>query len=608
MSLPIFQRTIVDSSGNIQPGASVAVRNETTGDLVTIYADREGGTAKANPFIADSEGFATFYVEPGEYQVTATTPAGTITWSHVAIGDTALLQLAQPTGDTLVGSDDGASGSLWSTVAGFIARLRSSAGASVVGFVQAGAGAVQRTLQDKGYEGVSVKDFGAAGDGVLDDGTAMRLLDAALTGAGGTVRVPRATYVIGAQNSYGVRVTNPMAIKGDGGVYTAINPALASATDDTINVSPSTLTDFTNVIFSGFALHNPVNGSRTGKAGIFIDTQAAGSNAALFKLRDLVIGQGSDYGVYHQNLQASNANGGMYGAIIEASAIKGGVKLDVSGDSISLAKNIISGENIGVNASLVAGASLLEIQANNITNKGGAIRLKSGSRFRILGNNIENYDAGAAAQNNAAIVNVSGENGTMFGGVIQQNLVSAFGASNATTLLRVRNSSGTLIQDNVFLNGGSATVGIDIGADCQNIRIGANTFNGAVSTRVIDAGIGTMGVVKTASLQNGWVAFGAGQATLKFIKTTDGMVTMYGAIKDGDRVNGTLIATLPVGFRPSEILRLGVFVINAGTPQPAQITIEADGSVRLNFAQASDQLNINVVFPADGLANAVSAE
>ena len=161
MSLPIFQRTIVDSSGNIQPGASVAVRNETTGDLVTIYADREGGTAKANPFLAASEGFATFYVEPGEYQVTATTPAGTITWSHVDIGDTALLQLAQPTGDTLVGSDDGAGGSLWTTVAGFIARLRSSTGAALVGFVQAGTGAVQRTLQDKARETVSVKDYGA---------------------------------------------------------------------------------------------------------------------------------------------------------------------------------------------------------------------------------------------------------------------------------------------------------------------------------------------------------------------------------------------------------------------------------------------------------------
>lgn len=173
MSLPIFQRTIVDSSGNIQPGASVAVRNETTGDLVTIYADREGGTAKANPFLADSEGFATFYVEPGEYQVTATTPTGTITWSHVAIGDTALLQLAQPAGDTLVGSDDGASGSLWTTVAGFIEHAR-----------------------DEFDDNVRPSKFGAVGDGVADDAAAIQAADTFASASGKVLAFDGVTYLI----------------------------------------------------------------------------------------------------------------------------------------------------------------------------------------------------------------------------------------------------------------------------------------------------------------------------------------------------------------------------------------------------------------------------
>ena len=157
MSLPIFQRTIVDSSGNIQPGASVAVRNETTGDLVTIYADREGGTAKANPFLADSEGFATFYVEPGEYQVTATTPAGSITWSHVAIGDTALLELEKTTGSALVGYLPAGTGAIPTTVQ---SKLRKFVALSDKGITTAGAAAANTTAMQALIDEVS-----AAGGG-----------------------------------------------------------------------------------------------------------------------------------------------------------------------------------------------------------------------------------------------------------------------------------------------------------------------------------------------------------------------------------------------------------------------------------------------------------
>jgi hypothetical protein len=49
------------------------------------------------------------------------------------------------------------------------ATLAASGGAALVGFIQSGTGAVARTSQDKLRESVSVKDFGAVGDGVTDD-------------------------------------------------------------------------------------------------------------------------------------------------------------------------------------------------------------------------------------------------------------------------------------------------------------------------------------------------------------------------------------------------------------------------------------------------------
>jgi hypothetical protein len=56
----------------------------------------------------------------------------------------------------------------------YIASIASSIGSSLMGFLQAGIGAVLRTVQDKLRDTISVKDFGAVGDGVANDTTAIQ--------------------------------------------------------------------------------------------------------------------------------------------------------------------------------------------------------------------------------------------------------------------------------------------------------------------------------------------------------------------------------------------------------------------------------------------------
>ena len=88
MAAPIFQRTLVDSDGNVEIGAIVEVRNEANNELAPIFVDRALTIAKENPFITDETGMIEFFVERGEYKVRANSGDNEITWRYVQMLDT----------------------------------------------------------------------------------------------------------------------------------------------------------------------------------------------------------------------------------------------------------------------------------------------------------------------------------------------------------------------------------------------------------------------------------------------------------------------------------------------------------------------------------------
>lgn len=98
------------------------------------------------------------------------------------------------------------------------------------------------------------------------------------------------------------------------------------------------------------------------------------------------------------------------------------------------------------------------------------------------------------------------------------------------------------------------------------------------------------------SLQSGWVAFGSGYSTPQYTKSADKLVSLKGLIKSGTTTSGTIIATLPAGYRPgARLLITGVSVHSY-----CRIDIDIDGNIILQAGGSSTWLALdNITFYAE---------
>lgn len=143
------------------PGALVSV---TAWDGSAAVLTDDDAQPLDNPFYTDSYGIYTFNTAAGVYTLGFNYGGRVVLKEVVTVGTPdadlgTLLTLASEDGAALVGADDSDGGSLFTTVQGFIGRLMSSDGTSLVGFLPSGTGAVTRTAQDKFRDRVTTADY-----------------------------------------------------------------------------------------------------------------------------------------------------------------------------------------------------------------------------------------------------------------------------------------------------------------------------------------------------------------------------------------------------------------------------------------------------------------
>lgn len=152
-----------DTNGNPLVGGKLYSYAAGTTTPLATYTDYGGGTANANPVILDSRGEANVWLSAVRYKLKLTTATNVDVW----------------TVDNVNGADEAT-----------LAALAASGGSSLIGYLPAGAGAVATTVQTKLRESVSVKEFGAVLNGVVDDSTAVQKAFTYANGTGLRVTFP----------------------------------------------------------------------------------------------------------------------------------------------------------------------------------------------------------------------------------------------------------------------------------------------------------------------------------------------------------------------------------------------------------------------------------
>lgn len=473
-------------------------------------------------------------------------------------------------------------------------------GSSLVGFLQSGTGAVARSVLAKAREAVTPKDFGAAGDFANDDTAGLQAANDAFGILGGELELNQASRFmvteVGATNR-ALTLTGSVSLVGKGSVYSAISPGpgvAAGVTVVTVDFDPDIIGWFNR--HQNYFIGNPFSGgSRTGGVGLQLLTgtgATAGISAGRFLMDGVGIAPGNDVALEHINNTAIDTTGGLYTSEFRRNLFGRGARMIDHGDSLLFTTNTTWSAGAGFETTATIDAqgnmpSQVIFLNHNSTSEDGAFLFHRGRWTTVLHSNLEQTVANAAG----VLVDFRGDTGPnnstgIWAPVLQSTLLAATGAWGLSTFASFGSCSGGYVWNCAFTDGAGgagAAADIIISANTHDLWVGPN-LSFRTDLLITDNGVGTRGVTKSATKANGWVDVGVDTEPLQFTKSLDGLVTIWGACKNGTTAAGTVLFTLPVGFRPGLIMRATITVDDGGSfTVPGHLLLQANGQVQIGY-------------------------
>lgn len=462
--------------------------------------------------------------------------------------------------------------------------------ASQISFLQAGTGAVGRTVESKLRELPTPYDYGAIGDATVDDTQALKNWLARggfLYFAPGRYRVTDALLPL--------LIDKPTVVIGAGRASEIVVDAGVGASTDVLKLKRAGAGQpgDSNPMFwalRDFAIMPASNG--IGRHAIEIDT-TGGTTAYLqeLEIKGIQVGSvGNELGgnAVHLTKHASS-NTNLFASKIHFNILTGGVNLNGCGDSVWVRHNILTGTKRAVYIEPIAGAFQQVVSENNITARGGAIHLKGSGQVAIENNQIELLDTWTGDSNRALVVIENANRCRIVGNNVNPELGSSDGADCirfiGTSAKNQVMGKNRLVCDSA---GGFYHVKVAAGAALNEIwgdNYYENPYLTEVAEPVVDNQDQTIGVWKALSLLNSWVALSTGGTLyegLFFKINPDRSVTLRGWVGGGTNSAGTAIASgLPVGGRPAKTYRIPALVIAAGVWSARALTINPSGSITI---------------------------
>jgi hypothetical protein len=574
-----------DANGNPLVGGKLYSYAAGTTTPLATYTDNTATTTNTNPVILNSRGEAGVWLSSSFYKLKLTDSNDVEIWTVDNIGGYATMAELQAA----------------------IAAFAASGGSALVGFIQAGAGAVATTAQAKMRQTISVKDFGAVGNDITDDTAAIQLAINYANTIGGDVYFPPGIY----------KITSGLTINNSGDTADTFKASMYgdSSASARIHGAPGAynMLTITGGTGAGLESHQVIRGLFFVKED-FVGFCIGGDNLAFLSLEDVSCFNG-EYAFYATDVLSSV----FYSCVFRQSNV--GLYAQYS------------------NVSYPNALTMVGCVIGNCRDKG--VWVVGGTNFNMFGGSVEsNGIDGISATKFGVLLNNSGVQGSVsgnFSGVYFENnkgtadvwlansaQVSAASISGCSF---ARISSTNFVTNNILVetSGAGITQSVSV-AGCGFKGFNSYVPNAArkyITTLATSGGVSSVGWSGCAfessteaptitneiqltgagyvfpgwnnvTFQNSWADAGVPSPLCGYYKDDYGIVRLRGgAIR---ALNSTAtIFNLPAGYRPTATLLISSYGEISSVPSAVVFEIDSSGNVKMNATVSGNKVTFNSV-------------